>query len=895
MRIPSYERLETDDPSETSTIVSSIHSSHSVAKPATYYGQGPFDAPSSDSEEEDELLETKGPSTPGIAEAGNFNAPYTPSLRQKRASNIRFLVTTLIVLVVLCGIIGIIAAQTYVGTVYRLPGNRKITMDHIFNGTFAAERSFISWVPEAGDGVFSESTQDGFIKLVDLKTNTTSKLVKKDDIKDEYGKPLQHWAIWQLSPDMKYLLVKGDHQKQWRWSSFGNYYIHDIEAKVTRPMIPPANPPTTAYATWSPTGNSLAYVDNNDLYILTSPSPSTAPIRVTTSGNASLFHGVPDWVYEEEIFSSDHALWWSPDAQKVAFLRFDETAVDEYSFPIYNPTEDNSAVIPYTSEVTMKYPKPGYNNPLVSVHVFDLGRYLDSDTVVVNGFPAANATLELDWPGRHPISNSIIMEVAWVDDTQLLLKEVNRNADSGSVVFFGLSSSDDKARSRGTVVRKLGKEGEEGDDGWIDNNQNIFPLPKSMKGSGSAAYLDIVPTPEGYNHIALYSPANSNTPRFLTSGEWEVSSGIKGVDAKLGLVYFEAANPSSIERHLFSVPIPTISSPDTVAPTQLTKTQPDETAYYDTNFSPEAGFYLLSYEGPNIPWQKVIQTTNTDFHFVLHTNDELSNKSSQFEAPTILYSTIESEGFVLNVREVRPPRMDDSGRTKYAVLFYVYGGPFSQLVNTRWQRGWDDYLACGLQYIYVTVDGRGTGFKGRKLRNTVKSNLGYFETIDQINAARIWASKDYVDPERIGIWGWSYGGFMSSKVAEADAGIHSLAMAVAPVTSWRLYDSIYTERYMNLPDLNPGGYINASISNVTGFHHIEYLLAHGSGDDNVHFANSAHLLDMLTKAQVRNFRFRMFTDSDHTITKRGAQREVYEYMLGFLEEKWGKGGRRRGW
>jgi len=141
----------------------------------------------------------------------------------------------------------------------------------------------------------------------------------------------------------------------------------------------------------------------------------------------------------------------------------------------------------------------------------------------------------------------------------------------------------------------------------------------------------------------------------------------------------------------------------------------------------------------------------------------------------------------------------------------------------------------------------------------------------------------------------SYGGFMSSKVVEADAGIHSLAMAVAPVTSWRLYDSIYTERYMNLPALNPGGYVNASISNVTAFDKVDYLLAHGSGDDNVHFANSAHLLDMFTKEHIRNYRFRMFTDSDHSIRMRGANRELYEYMTDFLLEKWGKGGRRRGW
>jgi len=215
------------------------------------------------------------------------------------------------------------------------------------------------------------------------------------------------------------------------------------------------------------------------------------------------------------------------------------------------------------------------------------------------------------------------------------------------------------------------------------------------------------------------------------------------------------------------------------------------------------------------------------------------------------------------------------------------------LVDLRFGRDWHDYLACGLDYIVVVVDGRGTGFKGRKLRNIVKGNLGYWETVDQLAAARVWAAKKYVDPKRIGIWGWSYGGFMSSKVAEANAGIHSLAMAVAPVTSWRLYDSIYTERYMNLPSLNPGGYVNASISNVTGFHNVDFLLAHGSGDDNVHFANSAHLLDMFTQAHVRRFRFRMFTDSDHGINRRGAYREIYEFMTGFLIEKWGKGGRRR--
>lgn len=188
-----------------------------------------------------------------------------------------------------------------------------------------------------------------------------------------------------------------------------------------------------------------------------------SPIRITSSGNASLFHGVPDWVYEEEVFAADYALWWSPDSNKLAFLAFDETLVDEYIFPIYNPTEDSSAVIPYTEEVVMKYPKPGYNNPLVSVHVFDLGRYS------ATGFPVADATLELDWAGRHNKAESIISEVAWVGNATLLIKEVNRAADDGSIVLFDIHVSDQVKSAMGKVVRKKGKNGEEGDEGWIES------------------------------------------------------------------------------------------------------------------------------------------------------------------------------------------------------------------------------------------------------------------------------------------------------------------------------------------------------------------------------------------------------------------------------------------
>ncbi|KAJ3513436.1 hypothetical protein NMY22_g15040 [Coprinellus aureogranulatus] len=867
-----------------------------IIRPKVYYNDGPFDAPSSSDEEAESLLgdeqHEEVPLSPGMAELGGTSPRSAGGRRGKgnaTSTPLRLLLLGIAVLVGLACLIGVLAAMAY--SVPELhPKGLKITMDHIFNGTFSPERLSLHWVPEAGDGVFS-TISGGTIKLVDLKTQESQDFVNIPDIRNEQGQPLA-FSSWQVSPDMKYILVKADYRKQWRWSSFGTYYVYDVEAKRTHPIIPPSNPSRTAYATWSPTGQAIAFVTDNDLYILPSAAPTTQPIRVTSSGNASLFHGVPDWVYEEEVFSGDFALWWSPDSRKVAFLTLDETQVPEFSFPIYNPTEDSDAVIPYTSDVVMKYPKPGYPNPLVSVHVFDLERYLDEndiddDELATMKFPSVDLEeiLTLDWEGRHPVEDSVIFDVTWVANSSLIVKELNRNGNDGNVVYFELDASD-RQRTTGKVVRKLGKNGEHGDDGWVENEQTIFPLRNGE--SGTTAYLDITPTPEGYNHIALFSPADSSKPHFLTSGEWEVTGGISAVDHKKGLVYFISTKASSTERHLYSVALPKTDADLAKKAEPVALTDDTKTAYYRASFSPEAGFYLLSYDGPNVPWQKVIQVDNSTFSYVLTTNEGLKNVTEQYEAPVVVYSTFKnSEGYELNVKEIRPPKLDDSGRLKYPVLFKVYGGPASQQIDQRFNRAdWSNYVACGLKTIVVTVDGRGTGFKGRKLRNPVKGNLGFFETQDQIEAAREWAKKTYVDPKRIGIWGWSYGGFMSSKVAEADAGIHSLAMAVAPVTSWRLYDSIYTERYMNTPQLNPGGYVNASITNVTGFKHINYLLAHGSGDDNVHYANSAHLLDMFTKAQVRNYRFRMFTDSDHSISRRGANREVYEYLTAFLEEKW---------
>ncbi|KAL1407636.1 Dipeptidyl peptidase 4 [Vanrija albida] len=794
-------------------------------------------------------------------------------LRPRKKS--RKILAVLIFIVIGAAAIGILAASGYSTPSYMVKnGNRHITMDHVFNGTFSPHFKHLAWVKEAADGTYSEidaATNNIVLGTVGAE-NKTRILVAADDVTDPATGEKLHWDGWQLSADAKYVLFRANTKKQWRHSFHANYYVHRLSSKKTFALWAPAEVPAVSYVKWSPTGHAIALVHENDLYVVPDAElvqTTPTPIRVTNDGSAVVFNGVPDWVYEEEVFQTDFALWWSPNSEMIAFLRSNETEVKEFKLQYYNPTDDAFAVNPYLKELPMRYPKPGTPNPITAVHTFSLRSYLNKATL-------AASKQVLHWPGEMEQKDRIIVEVAWVADDGLIVKEIDRAARVGQVVVFT------GGKAEGQVVRKLGKEGEEGDDGWIDHGQNALPVKAPIEG-----YLDIVPK-DGYDHIALFMPINATEPIWITSGEWEVTK-INGLHEETGTVFYTAANPS-IDRHVHSVNLPTTTSLVAYEATSVALTDTSAPGYYDVSFSPKAGYYSLTYRGPNVPWQRVIQIGEGGFDLLLEDNAALNTTISEFHRPIETRTTFAINGNDLNVQETWPPNIDTSGRKKYPLLIEVYGGPYSQKVSNAFRRDWHTFLACEQKYIIVRIDGRGTGFKGRQLRNPIRDNLGHAEVEDQIAAARELIKRKYIDRSRVGIWGWSYGGFMTLKTLEAKSDLFNLGMAVAPVTDWRYYDSVYTERYMNTPEANKEGYDRTAVTNVTNFNGLDLLLAHGTGDDNVHFANTASLVDKLTQEKVRGWRMRIFTDSDHSITTRGGNREVYEWMTDYLKEKWGHGG-----
>ncbi|KZF23764.1 putative dipeptidyl-aminopeptidase B [Xylona heveae TC161] len=742
----------------------------------------------------------------------------------------------------------------------------KVTLDQVLTGQWRPKAHGISWIKGANgeDGLLLE--RDGgngqpYLVVKDIRnrkkdssSTAFTTLMEKPDFKVG-NRLVQPSNVWP-SNDLRKVLVVSHQEHNWRHSFTGRYWIFDVQSQ-TGQALDPGNPEgRVQLASWSPQSDAIVFTRENNMFIRELSSDKVE--QITSDGGPELFYGVPDWVYEEEVFSGNSATWWAEDGQYLAFLRTNESTVPEYpiqyfvSRPSGKRPEEGQESYPEVREI--KYPKAGAPNPIVDLQFYDIKKKEVFSVRIDDDFPD---------------SDRLITEVVWAGSSgQVLIRETNRVSDILAVVLI-----DVKSRS-GKVVRTQDVSALDG--GWFEVSQETRYIPASnAQGRPYDGYIDTV-IHDNYDHLAYFSPMDNPKPTLLTSGGWEVVQAPSAVDLINNRVYFVATKEGPTQRHVYSVKL------DGTDLQSMTDTSKE--GYYSVSFSTGAKFALLTYQGPNVPWQKVINTPSNSekYEDIIEENKALAQLAREHELPPKVYQTVKIDGTELNVVERRPPHFDKN--KKYPVLFYLYGGPGSQMVDKKFVVDFQSYLASKLNYIVVTVDGRGTGFIGRKARCIVRDNLGHYESHDQIETAKIWAAKDYVDESRMAIWGWSYGGFMTLKTLEQDAGqTFKYGMAVAPVTDWRFYDSVYTERYMSTPQENADGYANASISNVTALgQNVRFLLMHGVADDNVHMQNSLTLLDQLDLAGIENYDVHVFPDSDHGISFHNAYRIVFDKLNNWL-------------
>ncbi|KAF7876917.1 uncharacterized protein EAF02_008137 [Botrytis sinoallii] len=743
---------------------------------------------------------------------------------------------------------------------------KKVTMDQVMGGQWRATKHSISWIEGANgeDGLLLEQGSVGkdYLIVEDVRTQSPSAVGTLDTMtlmKNGYfevaGRSLTPSKVYP-SKDLKKVLVATDVQSNWRHSFYAKYWIFDVESQTAEPLDPVDLDGRVQLASWSPQSDAIVFTRDNNMYLRKLASPTV--VQITVDGGPEFFYGVPDWVYEEEVFAGASATWWDDSGNYIAFLRTNESEVPEYPVQYFVSRPSGKDPLPgeenYPEVREIKYPKAGAPNPTVDLLFYDISKAEVFEVKIAGGFEPKDL---------------LITEVVWAGSTgKALIRETNRESDILRVVLVDVVAREGKT-VRFTDIAKL-------DGGWFEVSEDTRYIPADpANGRPHDGYIDTI-IHENYDHLGYFTPMDNPEPILLTSGDWEVVKAPSAVDLKNNLVYFISTKESPITRQLYSVKL------DGTDMKAITDTSTE--GYYGASFSKGAGYVLLNYNGPNIPWQKVISTpsNNNQYTHVIEENKELADMAKKHELPILIYQTVTIDGFELQVVERRPPHFNP--KKKYPVLFYLYGGPGSQTVSKSFGVDFESYIASNLGYIVVTVDGRGTGFIGRKARTIIRGNIGHYEARDQIETAKIWASKKYVDESRMAIWGWSYGGFMTLKTLEEDAGeTFSYGMAVAPVTDWRFYDSIYTERYMHTPQHNPSGYDNTSISDVKSLaKNVRFLIMHGVADDNVHMQNTLTLLDKLDLAGVENYDVHVFPDSDHSIYFHNANRIVYDKLNNWL-------------
>ena len=627
---------------------------------------------------------------------------------------------------------------------------------------------------------------------------------------------------YRFNQDESKLLLATNPEFIYRRSYLANYYIYDIKTK----QLASVNKDKVRLAEFAPDGSKVAYVKANNLFMLSLSDMQET--QITTNGEFNkIINGTTDWVYEEE-FAITKGFFWSPDSKKIAFYSFDESNVKEYTIPYYGSL--------YPVQYTYKYPKAGEANSVISVLVYDI---------------EAQQTHNID---LGPNKDIYIPRLQWTLNNEVFVHKLNRHQNHYEL--FVASCND----------YKLNKIYDERNECYIEQVEDVTFLSDKK---------NFILKSEKNGFMNLYK-VNIYTKEIepITTGQYDVAD-ICYIDDKSGKIYFTAAQSEAYNRELL-----------VVDKNKKIKKLSGKVGTYTADFSATGKYYISSFSDTDTPTVYTVNDNTGKTLVVLEDNKDLKAVLSNYGKERKEFGKFKtSSGQELNYWIIKPEKME-SGK-KYPLLFYVYGGPGSQEVLNSQSRA-SDYMWFRMLaqkgYVVACVDGRGTGMRGEKFKKCTYMELGKYETEDQIEAAKYFGSLSFIDKNRIGIFGWSYGGYMSSLCITKGADYYKAAIAVAPVTNWRYYDNVYTERFMRTPQENADGYdMNSPINHVEKLKG-NYLLIHGTADDNVHYQNSMDLITALVKAN-KQFEHFAYPNKDHGIYGGNTRLHLYTLMTDFILRK----------
>ncbi|MBL87302.1 MAG: S9 family peptidase [Winogradskyella sp.] len=704
--------------------------------------------------------------------------------------------------------------------------DKQITLEEIWSGAFRTEgmQALHSMNNGTQYSVLNYDRQNGVstIDIYDYKTLKKVKtLVSSANLTDIRG-----FFDYSFSEDESKVLLTTNSIPVFRRSTLGEYYIYDIETeKLTKVSDNLVQEPT-----FSPDADKIAYGFENNLYVKDLKSGDVTQITFDGEKN-KIINGITDWVYEEE-FSFVRAFDWNADGNKIAFIRFDESEVPEFSMDVYGSDL-------YQTQQVFKYPKAGEANSKVSLHLYDLDSGKLSEVKVNKSY-----------------NDFYIPRLKWTKDADVLSAQyMNRHQNELDLWFINA-----KTNTSDLVLA-------EKDDAYIDVTFNLtFLKDHSFIWTSEK---------DGFNHIYHYDKSGKLINQ-VTDGDWEVTD-YYGFNEKANTIYFQSTENGSINRDVYSIKLNGKNK------TRLTKTEGTNSASFSADFT----YFINTHSSATTPYEYTLHDSKSgDLVKSIKDNDKLAQKVGDYVTSQKEFSTININGNDLNMWMIKPADFDES--KQYPLFMYQYSGPGSQQVANRWN-GANDYwyqMLAQQGYIVVCIDGRGTGFKGAEFKKVTQKELGKYEVEDQIEAAKKLGSLPYIDASRIGIWGWSYGGFMSSNALFKGNDVFKMAIAVAPVTSWRFYDTIYTERYMTTPDENPSGYDDNSPINHVDKLKGDFLLIHGTGDDNVHVQNTMRMVEALIQAD-KQFEWMIYPDKNHGIYGGNTRLHLYKKMTNFIHKTLG--------